>query len=134
MEPLRGEIGGQLFYRDEHLFVDPRHRLVVLDHQALTLTRKEYRLLVLLVQHCGQVVPRAILLMGIWGYGPDIRTRTLDAHVRQLRKKLGTHGGRYIETVVGVGYSFRPFHGSAIQEYALVQADPRGSYGRGEEI
>jgi DNA-binding response OmpR family regulator len=62
--------------------------------------------LVLLVQHIGEVVPRAILLTQI-GYAPQARTRALDIHIGKLRKKLG-HEGRRIETVVGKGYSFRP--------------------------
>jgi DNA-binding response OmpR family regulator len=95
-------------YRDEHLHVDLRQQLVILDGQILTLTRQEYRLLALLVEHAGEVVPRAILLMRVWGYAPDMRTRTLDVHIRWLRKKLGMHAGQYIETVVRVGYRFRP--------------------------
>ena len=106
MEPLRDQ-SSQRFYRDEHLFVDLRHQLVVLDSQTLSLTRKEYHLLVLLVQHVGEIVPRAILLRIIWDYGPQSRTRTLDAHIGQLRKKLGNEGRR-IDTIVGRGYRFRP--------------------------
>jgi DNA-binding response OmpR family regulator len=98
------------FYRDDHLFVDLRDQVVLLDSETVTLTRKEYRLLALLVQHVGEVVPRAILLMHIWGYGPEARTRTLDMHIRKLRKKLGMQA-QYIETIVGVGYRFRQFHG-----------------------
>jgi DNA-binding response OmpR family regulator len=99
---------GEQFYRDDHLFVDPRQKLVTLDGEIVTLTRKEYRLLALLVQHAGEVVPRPILLTHIWGYVP--RSRTLDMHIRQLRQKLAMHG-RYIETVVGVGYRFQPAPG-----------------------
>jgi DNA-binding response OmpR family regulator len=68
----------------------------------------EYSLLALLVQHAGEVVPRATILTHVWGYQPEAHTRTLDGHIRRLRKKLGMHGGRCIETVVRIGYSFRP--------------------------
>jgi DNA-binding response OmpR family regulator len=108
MEPLRDRNSHQLFYRDEHLFVDLRDQLVVLDSQTITLTRTEYRLLALLAEHAGEIVPRAILLMAIWGYGPEVRTRTVGTHIQRLRKKLGKHVGRSIETVMGVGYRFRP--------------------------
>ena len=56
----------------------------------MTLTRKEYDLLALLVQHAGEIIPREALLMQVWGYSAEIRTRTLDVHVRRLRKKLPT--------------------------------------------
>ena len=74
----------------------------ILDPQTLTLTRMEYRLLALLVEHAAEVVPRPILLM---------LTPTVDAHLWRLRKKLGTYAGQYIETVIGVGYRFRPTPG-----------------------
>lgn len=97
-------------YGDEHLGVDFRLKVVTLDSQRLTLTRKEYDLLSLLVQHAGEIIPREALLMTVWEYGADIRTRTLDVHIRRLRKKLGVYADRYIETIFGIGYRFQPFH------------------------
>ncbi len=96
-------------YRDEHLIMDFAHQSATLDSERMVLTRKEYDLLALLVQHAGEIIPREALLMRIWGYGAEIRTRTLDVHIRRLRKKLGTYGDRYIETIFGVGYRFQPF-------------------------
>jgi DNA-binding response OmpR family regulator len=107
MEALRDQSTNRPFYRDEHLFVDLHYKRAILDSQALILTRKEYGLLALLVQHAGEIIPRAILLMQIWGYAPKTRTRTLDVHIGRLRKKLG-HEGRRIETIFGKGYSFCP--------------------------
>jgi DNA-binding response OmpR family regulator len=96
-------------YRDEHLTVDFDRRVAVLDSKYIVLTRKEYELLALFVQHAGEIVPRASLLLRVWGYGAGIRTRTLDVHVRRLRKKLGAYAGQYLETIFGVGYRFQPF-------------------------
>ena len=96
-------------YGDEHLLVDFQHKKVSLDQQRLIFTRKEYELLAILVQNAGQIVPRHALLLEVWGYRPEIRTRTLDVHVRRLRKKLGPYAERYIETIFGVGYRFQPF-------------------------
>jgi DNA-binding response OmpR family regulator len=96
------------FYRDEHLFVDLRDRVVTLDSETVTLTRKEYRLLALLAQHPGEVVPRPILLTHIRGHVPERRPSMLDVHIHGLRRKLGIYADLYIETVVGVGYIFRP--------------------------
>ena len=76
-------------YHDEHLYVDLRHELVILDRQILTLSRKEYGLLALMVQNVGKLVPRAALLMQVWGYVPTTRTRPVDMAIDQLRKKLG---------------------------------------------
>jgi DNA-binding response OmpR family regulator len=97
-------------YRDEHLSIDYDQQLAVLDSQRLNLTRKEYDLLALLVQHAGEIIPREALLMQVWSYGAEIRTRTLDVHVRRLRKKLGGYADQYIETIFGIGYRFQPYH------------------------
>ena len=96
-------------YEDAHLHLDFDHQSVMLDTQALILTRKEYELLSLLVNNAGEIVPRGALLQRIWGYGSDIRTRTLDVHIRRLRKKLGPYAEQYIETIFGVGYRFQPY-------------------------
>jgi len=96
-------------YRDEHCVVDFSNNGVFVDACPLVLTRKEFELLAMLVQNVGQIVPRDVLLRQVWGYGPDIRTRTLDVHVRRLRKKLGDYGDTYIETIFGVGYRFQPY-------------------------
>ncbi|MDX1388555.1 MAG: winged helix-turn-helix domain-containing protein, partial [Acidobacteriota bacterium] len=50
---------------------------------------------------------RELLLERVWGYDHPGQTRTVDVHVRQLRRKLGAPVDGYIETVVGVGYRFR---------------------------
>ena len=73
-------------YQDEHLTIDFEQQAAILDSQRMILTRKEYDLLALLVQHAGEIIPRDALLMRVWGYGDEIRTRTLDVHVRRLRK------------------------------------------------
>lgn len=96
-------------YQDAHLEIDVAGKLVFLDSRRLPLTRKEYELLVLLVENAGEVVPREVLLMRVWGYGSEIRTRTLDVHIRRLRRQLGSYGAPYIETIFGIGYRFQPF-------------------------
>jgi len=96
-------------YRDTHLTLDFQRQAATLDSQHLSLTRKEYDLLALLVSYAGVIIPRAEMLMRVWGYSTEIRTRTLDVHIRHLRKKLGVYAGVYIETVFGIGHRFQPY-------------------------
>lgn len=108
-------------YRDEHLTVDFDRQSAFLDNTRMSLTRKEYDLLALLVQHAGEIIPRDALLLRVWGYSTDIRTRTLDVHVRRLRKKLGAFAAPYIETVFGIGYRFQPFHAPRFSESGVAK-------------
>ena len=102
----------QFRYQDAHLEIAVADKLALLDSRRLRLTRKEYELLLLLVENAGEVVPREVLLMRVWGYGSGILTRTLDVHVRRLRKHLGSYSAQYIETIFGIGYRFQPFRAS----------------------
>jgi two-component system phosphate regulon response regulator PhoB len=82
----------------------PGHRLRV--HGAeVPLTATELRLLKLLIERAGRVQTRGQLLSEVWGYADDVDSRTVDTHVRRLRKKLGREAER-IETIIGVGYRF----------------------------
>ena len=99
-------------YQDAHLEIDVANKIIRLDSRPLPFTRKEYELLLLLVENAGEVVPREDLLMRVWGYGSGIRTRTLDVHIRRLRKHLGSYSAPYIETIFGIGYRFQPFRAS----------------------
>jgi len=103
-------VGNQLEqYQDAHLVLDFQRKMAALDLERLRLTRKEYELLALLVQNAGDIVSREDLLMNVWGYNSQIRTRTLDVHIRRLRKKLGAYAELYIETIFGIGYRFQPY-------------------------
>ena len=117
MGPLQME--NSRAYRDEHLTIDFEQKSAALDALPIVLTRKEYDLLSLLVLHAGQIVPREALLMRVWGYSSEIRTRTLDVHIRRLRKKLGVYAERYIETIFGIGYRFQPFQAPRFMSSAL---------------
>src|ERR1019366_8297233 len=75
-------------YSDEHLAMDFNQQAVILDSERMTLTRKEYDLLALLVLHAGEIIPREALLMQVWGYSPEIRTRTLDVRSEEHTSEL----------------------------------------------
>lgn len=75
--------------------------------REVPLTATEFRLLRLLMERAGRVQTRGQLLSDVWGYAEDIDSRTVDTHIRRLRRKLGPEADR-IETVIGVGYRLRP--------------------------
>jgi two-component system phosphate regulon response regulator PhoB len=80
----------------------PAHRVEVRGEEVL-LTALEFRLLLDLAIRAGRVQSRDALLERVWGYSPNVETRTVDTHVKRLREKLGV-GAAQIETVRGVGY------------------------------
>jgi two-component system alkaline phosphatase synthesis response regulator PhoP len=86
-----------------------RARRVVRAGADVRLTRKEFDLLVYLVQHRGEIVTRDRLLDEVWGYERFPTTRTVDTHVLRLRRKLERDPDHpvFIETVHGQGYRFR---------------------------
>jgi DNA-binding response OmpR family regulator len=109
MEQIREMTSQSPIYRDEHLTVDFQKQVATLDASPMILTKKEFELLALLVGYAGDIVPREEQLMRVWGYSTEIRTRTLDVHIRHLRKKLGVYAERYIETIFGIGHRFQPY-------------------------
>lgn len=88
------------------LRVDLAAHAVSRDSQAILLTRKEFELLACLTHSPGTVVPRARLLIEVWGSAWPGAGRTLDVHMATLRAKLGEPA--VIETVRGVGYRLAP--------------------------
>ena len=86
--------------------VDDARHIVLVDGKGVTLTLKEYELLLFLAQNGGFAFSREQLLSRIWGYDYGGGTRTVDVHIQTLRQKLGAASGQ-IETVRGVGYRMR---------------------------
>ncbi len=103
---MSSEAGG-ILYQDARLTVDANSG-ARLDGQPLPMTRKELQLLLTLVRHAGQVVSRETLLTQLWGYQPGVKSRTLDVHIRRVRRHLGQFANLYIETIFGRGYRFQP--------------------------
>ncbi len=92
---------------DGPVAMDLAGRRVKVDGREVGLTRKEFDLLADLLRSRGRVLTRERLLEKVWGYSYPGETRTVDVHVRRLRKKLGAAADERIETVVGVGYRWR---------------------------
>jgi two-component system phosphate regulon response regulator PhoB len=87
--------------------VDGHH--VFVDGKEIHLSVIEMRLLTYLVEHRGRLCSRDDLLEDVWGYKPDVSTRTVDTHIKRLRDKLGA-AGPLLETVRGVGYRLSDAH------------------------
>jgi two-component system phosphate regulon response regulator PhoB len=95
----RIEIGGILLDTDEH-------RLSI-DEESVNLSPTEYRLMEFFLTHPSKVYSRAQLLDQVWGRSAYIEERTVDVHIRRLRKILSEHDREdMIQTVRGFGYRF----------------------------
>jgi DNA-binding response OmpR family regulator len=104
---VAGEDASQ--YQDGELRIDERAFRVFRHGQELRMPKKEFELLWLLVLNRGSVVSRNRILSEVWHMSDEIETRTVDAHVRNLRKKIGPER---IVTVVGFGYRYDPPRGA----------------------
>lgn len=95
--------------RVEDLAVNADRFEVYLAGREIRLSRKEFNLLLTLISHPGRVFTRDWLMSAIWGYDGAGETRTIDVHIRYLRRKIEPDPARpkYIETIRGLGYRFR---------------------------
>lgn len=94
------------------LTINKRARKVFVLNQPVTLTLKEYELLVFFIENSGQALSREQLLEHVWGMEYNGSLRTVDTHVKTLRMKLGK--ADYIVTVWGIGYKFE-VHADEVQ-------------------
>lgn len=90
-------------YDDGKLRIDGRTLRVYVDGEEVRLAKKELELLWMLVRNRPAVVSRDRILAEVWQMADDVETRTVDAHIRNLRKKIGKDR---IRTVIGYGYRF----------------------------
>jgi two-component system alkaline phosphatase synthesis response regulator PhoP len=92
-------------FKEGLLMVDMEKHMVEVDHKPVTLSPKEFDLLVHLLRHRGKVLNRAGISETVWGQEYFGHTRTVDVHVGRLRKKLGKAGDA-IQTVERLGYRY----------------------------
>ncbi|MFL6557351.1 MAG: winged helix-turn-helix domain-containing protein [Bacillus sp. (in: firmicutes)] len=99
--------GSDDFLQTEHFKVSKNTREVIVNGTSVTnLTPKEFDLLYYLVEHPRQVFSRDQLLERVWGYQFYGDERTVDVHIKRLRKKVETTSQPFFHTVWGVGYKF----------------------------
>ena len=101
--PAESESQSELRYGP--ITIDPEKFRVRVSGREIVLTAQEFKLLELLVRHPGRVFTREQVLNRAWGEGAFVADRTIDVHVKSLRKKFGKHD--FIETVRGIGYRAR---------------------------
>lgn len=89
----------------EDIFMDLVERKVRRGKNYLHLSPTEFRLLKLLLKEPGKVFSREALLKSVWGENIYVESRTVDVHIRRLRKTLNKYGPDYIRTVRANGYS-----------------------------
>lgn len=98
----------ELYFEFSNLKIDIQKREVYKNNIKLDMTLKEFELLLMLIKSNGRVLTREYILDNIWGYNYIGETRTVDVHVRHLRKKIENDdkNPQYIETMRGIGYKF----------------------------
>ncbi len=89
------------------LEIDHEKHEVTKNGDLIKLTLKEYQLLEYLAENRGKVLSRNALLDRVWGYDYFGETRTVDVHIRHLRKKIDDDNAEIIETIRGVGYKIK---------------------------
>ena len=87
------------------LVVDEDAHMVSIDGERVDMANKEYELLLYLLKNMGNALTRQSIISKVWGYEYDSDDRTLDTHMKLLRRDLKEYGN-YITTIRGVGYRF----------------------------
>jgi two-component system phosphate regulon response regulator PhoB len=91
------------------LGIEPSQHTASVDNMQLNLSPAEYRLLYFFMTHPGRVYSRSQILDHVWGTTVSVDERTVDVHIRRLRKQLTPSGHQhFLQTVRGVGYRFSP--------------------------
>lgn len=89
--------------KESGIIIDKERYVVIKNGEELTLPKKEFELLSLLMSQPGRVFTRETILSEVWGNDVIVGDRTIDVHIRKLREKLGDS---HFKTVKGVGYKF----------------------------
>lgn len=93
-------------YKD--LTIEKENRIVRRGDEVIELTKREYELLLILMENVNMVLAREDLLKKVWGYESKIETNVVDVYIRYLRNKIDRPGeDSYIQTVRGTGYVMR---------------------------
>lgn len=98
----------QTLVKFKDLTVEKENRIVRRGDEVIELTKREYELLLVLMENVNVVLARDVLLRKVWGYESQIETNVVDVYIRYLRNKIDRPGeDSYIQTVRGTGYVMR---------------------------
>lgn len=103
LKPRLGEESEAAVYQCGDIALDVSRHTVTADGKNIDLTATEFKLLATLLQRRERVQTREQLLKDVWEYDTGIDSRTVDTHMRRLRRKLG-RSAKHLDTVRGVGY------------------------------
>lgn len=92
--------------KNKGLTIDRQAYTAFIDGEPLSLTLKEFEILVYFTDNPSHVLTRDQILDAVWGYDFDGDSRTVDSHLARLRTKLGDFGSTHLKTIYGVGYKF----------------------------
>lgn len=90
------------------LLIDPPCFHVKVANHSVHFTKKEFEIFLYLAKRPGKVVSRQNLLSRLWGHQDAVYERTVDVYIRNIREKLGKSHSSIIQTIIGVGYLFKP--------------------------
>lgn len=102
---IKRSSGNKKVFKINGLVLDDQGHDVFIDDEKIALTPKEYDLLKYFIINKNVALSREVLLSNVWGYDFYGEDRTVDTHIKTLRKNLGKYGD-YITTIRGVGYKF----------------------------
>lgn len=104
----QGRADTEIHYRN--LTLDPASHTVIIDNTTINFPRREFALLLKLLENQGQVVTREQIMQSIYSWDDDVDSNTLEVHIHSLRKKLNAD---YIRTIRGIGYMIEKSNSSS---------------------
>ncbi|MGJ8744958.1 response regulator transcription factor [Polaribacter sp.] len=104
----RGKYGGNDIIEFNEIQINTKAKTTHIDGKQISLTRKEYDLLIFFISNKGRVLSKEIIAEHLWGDDSDLLDNFdfIYVHINNLRKKLTTEGAKYIKTAYGSGYKF----------------------------
>lgn len=102
------EVSQEKIWKSGDIILEPESFTVKLKGKEINFSSTEFKILRVFLENEGKVLSRERIINETYGYDKPINDRTIDVHIRNIRKKLAKEGER-IEAIRGVGYKFRPY-------------------------
>lgn len=105
VKAVLGRTRPEQLFTVEGLSLNPKTKEVIVDHEAVELTKTEFNLLAYLMRNKDRVLSREQIIANVWPQSVYVSERTVDVHITRLRKKIGNYAS-YISNRSGFGYRF----------------------------